>query len=103
MTLEPEPTSLGKMSGYEFSYPYIFAEIHFHWGYDSNGSEHAIGNEFFAMEAHLVHYDAKYDNYTAAVNSGDPKGVAVVAVFIAEGEDWDYNSGFDTIATNIPK
>lgn len=55
------------------------------------------------MEAHLVHYNSKYDSCTAAVNSGDPNGIAVVAVFIAEGNDSDFNSGFHTIATNILK
>lgn len=55
------------------------------------------------MEAHLVHYDSKYDNFSAAANSGDPKGLAVIAVFIAEGRDSHHHSGFETIATNIPK
>ncbi len=92
------------MYGYEFHYPYTFAEIHFHWGHDdSTGSEHAIDNEFYAMEAHLVHFDSKYNNYSTAVESGDPKALAVIAVFIASGTENDYNSGFDTIATNIPK
>lgn len=91
------------MYGYEFDYPYIFAQIHFHWGYDSMGSEHSIDEEFFSMEAHLVHYDSKYENFSAAANSGDPKGIAVVAAFITEGHDWNDHSGFEMIATNIPK
>lgn len=91
------------MYGYEFKYPYVFAQIHFHWGHDSSGSEHSIDSEFYSMEAHLVHYDSKYDNFTEAANSGDPKGLAVIAVFITEGYDWTDNSGFETIATNIPK
>lgn len=104
VTLEPEQTSLGKMYGYEFHYPYTFAEIHFHWGHDdSTGSEHSIDNEFYAMEAHLVHYDSKYSNFTAAVDSGEAKALAVIAVFIAEGYSKDNNAGFETIATNIPK
>lgn len=104
VTLEANPTSLAEVSGYEFDYPYIFAQIHFHWGYDDEtGSEHSIDNEFYPMEAHLVHYDSKYANFTAAANSGDPKGLAVIAVFITEGHDRNYHTGFDTIAENIPQ
>lgn len=104
VTLEPDRTSLARLSGYDFNSSYIFAEIHFHWGHDdSTGSEHSINNEFYAMEAHLVHYDSKYANFTEAVNSGDSDAVAVVAVLIAEGFETNVNSGFQTIATNIPK
>lgn len=103
VTLESEPKSLAEMYGYE-NYPYTFAQIHFHWGHDSTtGSEHAIEDEFYSMEAHLVHYDSKFDNFTAAVNSGEPKALAVIAVFIAEGFHMHHNAGFDTIADNIPK
>lgn len=91
------------MSGYGFDRPYTFAQIHFHWGYDEIGSEHSIDDEFYTMEAHLVHYDSKYNNFTAAVNSGDPKALAVLAVFISEGYEWNHHAGFDTIAKNIPK
>lgn len=104
MTLEPETTSLARMSGLNFDYPYTFAEIHFHWGHDNSfGSEHSIDNEFYAMEAHLVHYDSKYVNLTTAVQSGNPKALAVVAILIAEGNERSINAGFDTIARNIPK
>ncbi|XP_037043405.1 putative carbonic anhydrase 3 [Bradysia coprophila] len=104
VTLETDPTSLARVSGYEFDYPYIFAQIHFHWGYaDESGSEHSIDNEFYSMEAHLVHYDSKYANFSEAANSGDPKGLAVIAVFITEGHDWSHHTGFDTIAENIPQ
>lgn len=104
VTLESTPTSLAEVSGYEFDYPYIFAQIHFHWGYNNGtGSEHSIDDEFFPMEAHLVHYDSKYSNFSEAANSGDPKALAVIAVFITEGCDLNHHTGFDTIATNIPK
>lgn len=104
VTLQSTATSSAEMAGYEFDYPYIFAQIHFHWGYDdSTGSEHSIDNEFYPMEAHLVHYDSKYNNFSAAASSGDPKALAVIAVFITEGHDWHHHTGFNTIATNIPK
>lgn len=104
VTLEAEPRSSAVMYGYD-RYPYVFAQIHFHWGHDSTtGSEHSIDDEFYSMEAHLVHYDYKYDNFTEAANSGDRKALAVIAVFITEGhDDWHRNSGFETIAANIPK
>ncbi|KAJ6649703.1 putative carbonic anhydrase 3 [Pseudolycoriella hygida] len=103
VTLESELTSSARMYGYEQSSPYIFAQIHFHWGNDSVGSEHSINKEFYPMEAHLVHYSSKYANFSAAVASGDPTALAVIAVFITEGYYWSGDSGLETIVANIPK
>lgn len=92
------------MYGYEFRYPYILAEIHFHWSNNaSTGSEHSVNNQFYPMEAHLVHFNSKYSNFSAAAASGSPSALAVLGVFIAEGKENTVNSGFDTIATNIPR
>lgn len=104
MTLEPTLTSSAAVRGYDFDYPYIFAQIHFHWGYDDRaGSEHSVDRGFYPMEAHLVHYDSKYENFSAAASSGDPKALAVIGVFITEGYNWHHHDGFETIANNIPE
>ncbi|KAG4078122.1 hypothetical protein HA402_002173 [Bradysia odoriphaga] len=104
MTLSQQQHSKARMYGYEFCSRYIFAEIHFHWGYNaSTGSEHSVNNKFYAMEAHLVHFDSKYSNFTVAAASGDPSALAVLGVFIAEGSESSHNSGFKTIADNIPQ
>lgn len=104
VTLESSPTSSAEVYGYKFDYPYIFAEIHFHWGYEgATGSEHSIDNAFYPMEAHLVHYDSKYANFSAAANSGNPKALAVIAVFITEGYYRNQHTAFNTIVENIPR
>jgi carbonic anhydrase len=68
----PNLTSNAHMSGYGFDSPYIFGQLHFHWGPDpfSGGSEHTINGAHLPMEAHFVHYDSKYPSYTDAANSG---------------------------------
>lgn len=104
VTLQSTQTSPAQMSGYELQNPYTLAEIHFHWGRDdSSGSEHALNKRFYAMEAHLVHYNSKYESFAAAVNSSDSNALAVVGVFVASGDEGDCNAGFDTIAANIPE
>ncbi|XP_037049549.1 putative carbonic anhydrase 3 [Bradysia coprophila] len=104
VTLTQQQRPKARMYGYEFCSEYILAEIHFHWGYNaSTGSEHSINNKFYAMEAHLVHFDSKYSNLTVAAASRDPSALAVLGVFIAEGSESNYNSGFETIADNIPQ
>jgi len=52
---------------------YQFDQVHFHWG-----SEHTIEGERFALEAHLVHHEVRFDNLgeAAAVS----KGLAVLGV-----------------------
>jgi carbonic anhydrase len=60
------------MSGYGFDRPYIFAQIHFHWGEDNlSGSEHTLNDKHFPLEVHLVHYDSKYKSFAEAESSGE--------------------------------
>ena len=37
-------------------------------------------NARYVMEGHLVHYNAKYNNVSDAVASGDPHGLTVLGV-----------------------
>jgi carbonic anhydrase len=61
----------GEMAGYGFDRPYIFAQIHFHWGEDNEeGSEHTINGMHFPLEVHLVHYNSKYKSFDEAAHSG---------------------------------
>lgn len=102
MSFAQELQSKVIMCGYQLNPSYNFAEIHFHWGYNSStGSEHSVKNGFYAMEAHMVHFNSKYPNLTVAAESGDPSALAVLGIFIAEGNEKNENAGFDTIAANI--
>lgn len=71
VSLGQDPTSEGRMWGYGMpSKGYIFAQIHFHWGDDENGSEHTVAGRHLPIEVHLVHYDAKYGSFDEAAHSG---------------------------------
>ncbi|ALC48701.1 CG11284 [Drosophila busckii] len=60
---------------------YMFEQIHFHWSdSDESGCEHTLEGMKYSMEAHAVHYNAKYKDFTEAKNK--PDGLAVVAFFI---------------------
>ncbi|WAR15737.1 CAH2-like protein [Mya arenaria] len=59
---------------------YVAAQLHFHWGADNTrGSEHAINGRHYPMEMHIVHYNRKYGNFTAALKRED--GLAVLGFF----------------------
>ncbi|WAR15734.1 CAH14-like protein [Mya arenaria] len=59
---------------------YVAAQFHFHWGADdTRGSEHAINGRHYPMEMHIVHYNRKYGNFTAALKPED--GLAVLGFF----------------------
>ncbi|XP_055390151.1 carbonic anhydrase 2 [Condylostylus longicornis] len=60
---------------------YIFEQLHFHWAdHDESGCEHTLEGIKYSMEAHVVHYNSKYDNFDIAKNKND--GLLVVAFFI---------------------
>ncbi|KAI9562922.1 alpha-carbonic anhydrase [Daphnia sinensis] len=59
---------------------YYFEQLHFHWGEGSRGSEHKIDGQQYAAELHIVHYNAKYENFMEA--SGEEGGVAALAILI---------------------
>ncbi|XP_035908732.1 carbonic anhydrase 7-like [Anopheles stephensi] len=69
---------------------YIFEQLHFHWGPDDSvGCEHLIDGRVHSMEAHLVHYNARYGSFAEAFNK--PDGL-MVAAFLFEAQsnqtDW---------------
>jgi len=61
---------------------FYFHHIHIHWGsHSGQGSEHTVDGGSFPMEMHLVHYNAKYDNISAAVASEAGDALAVLGFF----------------------
>ncbi|XP_052861206.1 carbonic anhydrase 2 [Anopheles cruzii] len=66
---------------------YIFEQLHFHWGQeDGSGCEHTLEGSTYSMEAHAVHYNAKYGSFAEAVDK--PDGLAVLGFFVqAYGTD----------------
>nr|XP_040227581.2 carbonic anhydrase 2-like [Anopheles coluzzii] len=63
---------------------YLFEQLHFHWGPDDAvGSEHLLDGRAHSMEAHLVHYNARYGSFGAAL--AHPDGLAVVALWLDGG------------------
>eukprot|EP01105_Mastigella_eilhardi_P006826 TRINITY_DN18343_c0_g1_i1.p1 TRINITY_DN18343_c0_g1~~TRINITY_DN18343_c0_g1_i1.p1 ORF type:complete len:314 (-),score=81.78 TRINITY_DN18343_c0_g1_i1:61-1002(-) len=63
---------------------YKMAQLHFHWHDDPTanlGSEHKVNGNSYPMEGHFVHYNAKFDNISEALASGEQKAVSVVGVF----------------------
>ncbi|OCU02867.1 carbonic anhydrase 9 [Xenopus laevis] len=78
------PDSLLIIGG--LSQTYRAAQLHFHWGSQSDpGSEHTVNGQRFPGEMHVVHYCAEYNSVSEAATH--PGGLAVLAVFIQEGEE----------------
>jgi carbonic anhydrase len=73
VSFSPDLTSNAEMSGYGLENPYIFAQLHFHWGSENQvgGSEHTINGKQLPAEAHFVHYNSKYASFQAAIDSGN--------------------------------
>lgn len=67
---------------------YIFEQLHFHWAdTDESGCEHTLEGIKYSMEAHAVHYNAKYESFQEAANK--PDGLAVTAFFVQACGDKD--------------
>lgn len=67
---------------------YIFEQLHFHWAdHDSSGSEHTVEGGRYSMEAHAVHFNAKYKTFAEAADK--PDGLAVTGFFIQALGDTD--------------
>lgn len=67
---------------------YIFEQLHFHWAdTDESGCEHTLEGMKYSMEAHAVHYNAKYKDFAEAANK--PDGLAVAAFFVQACGDKD--------------
>jgi len=84
------------MSGGGLPNKYKFAQVHFHWGSNSgSGSEHTVDDKASAMEMHFVHYKATHDDIGAALAEGAQDSLAVIGVFLQEGES--ANPGFNKL------
>jgi len=77
------PNTAYRIAGNGLRGPYTMEQFHVHWGHaDDKGSEHFVDGNGYAMEIHMVHYDAtRYSGVAAALS--DPQGVVVVAIFVA--------------------
>ncbi|XP_055525018.1 carbonic anhydrase 2 [Wyeomyia smithii] len=78
---------------------YIFEQLHFHWGVeDDSGCEHILEGNTYSMEAHAVHYNARYGSFAEAVDK--PDGLAVTGFFVHAYGDTDCPE-FDKIVNGI--
>ncbi|KAF4522727.1 hypothetical protein B566_EDAN010934 [Ephemera danica] len=76
---------------------YILEQVHFHWGQEHSGTEHAIEGERYCMEAHLVHYKKAYGSFDAAQNQFD--GLAVIGILFSETTE--NNTSFDELVSGL--
>lgn len=64
---------------------FIPREIHFHWGHRSDrGSEHRIDGQQFALEMHIVSFNARYGSVANATTR--PDGVLVLSQLFRSAE-----------------
>ncbi|GLV42112.1 Carbonic anhydrase 3 [Carabus blaptoides fortunei] len=78
---------------------FVFEQLHFHWSEDDHsGCEHIFEGKAFSMEAHAVHYNAKYGTFAEAADKHD--GLAVVAFFIKATDD-DENPCFKKLSDGV--
>ncbi|XP_075711263.1 carbonic anhydrase 12 [Rhinoderma darwinii] len=77
---------------------YVASQLHFHWGSLAahKGSEHCIGGKRFPAEMHIVHYNAKYADFSTAMEAAD--GLAVLGIFIEIGS---FNTAYDHIISKL--
>jgi len=77
-----------------------FNSGHFHWGKEStDGSEHSIGGIKYQAEVHLLHYDAKFESVTDAL---EEPGAIIVQAFFLQYRRKD-NPDFDWLWDNLYK
>merc|ERR1712080_296420 len=61
-------------------------QVHAHWGAcTGRGSEHTVDGQEYDAEFHIVHFNTKYGTPGEAVDK--PDGLAVLGIFIKEGEE----------------
>ena len=64
---------------------YVLEQFHAHWGgCSARGSEHLVDGTAYAAELHLVFWNSIHSSFKEALSQ--PKGLAVLAVFLEEGE-----------------
>jgi len=73
------------LSGGPLTQEYKVVEMLAHWGDKAGrGSEHTISGKSFDAEIHIVHYNSKYGDPTAAMTK--PDGLAVLAILVKTGK-----------------
>jgi len=95
-------TTLGNVIGYnkkEGPTTYKLVQAHIHWaktndtinadGSSSGGSEHTFDGKSYPIEMHMVHFNDKYDDFAAALASGEEDALLVVGVMFAATADAD--------------
>lgn len=80
---------------------YRFYQLHFHWGSKNwQGSEHNVDSQRFAAEMHMIHYNTKYANITAALKKTD--GLLVWGHFIkVDRKTGVANNAFDNLLSKF--
>jgi len=74
------------LTGGPLNNEYGVAQMHAHWGSkDGVGSEHTIDGKSYDAELHIVHYNTKYGEISAAVDK--PDGLAVLGMFLKLGKE----------------
>jgi len=83
LTLANQASGLPRVwGGAEKKDRFRFYNCHIHWGTSKySGSEHRIGDERYAGEIHLVHYNEEYADLGAAVASGKSNALLVLGFF----------------------
>jgi len=103
----PAPYIIGGMMKGSFK----AESVHFHWGsIYSKGSEHAINNNRYDGEMHILHKNSKYSNLSVDAASKYPDGLAALAVFLKavpslELQKWQETKqeGLNRILNALPK
>ncbi|KAK3602213.1 hypothetical protein CHS0354_039960 [Potamilus streckersoni] len=86
VNIQGEPISI---TGGGLKDTYLVEQFHFHWGrLDQRGSEHDIDGIHSPMEMHIVHYNAKYKNFSEALDKSD--GIVVLAFLFEVGNHNDH-------------
>eukprot|EP00088_Acartia_fossae_P026938 TRINITY_DN27724_c0_g1_i3.p1 TRINITY_DN27724_c0_g1~~TRINITY_DN27724_c0_g1_i3.p1 ORF type:complete len:307 (-),score=43.64 TRINITY_DN27724_c0_g1_i3:850-1770(-) len=61
---------------------YKLAQVHFHWGqHKDTGSEHTVEGQHYPIEIHFVHYKAKHDDLSSALQNAESDTLAVLGIF----------------------
>jgi len=80
------PAEGSSLTGGALHGEYKVWQMHGHWGACSgHGSEHTLDGRQYDAEIHIVHWNTKYGTLDNAIDK--PDGLAVLGVFVEEGEE----------------
>ncbi|RWS03668.1 hypothetical protein B4U79_08613 [Dinothrombium tinctorium] len=79
---------------------YVLHHLHFHWGRKVySGCEHRINDKTCDLEAHFVHYNAKYSSFEQA--AAQPDGLMVIGVLFRVDKKADEKNGLPAISKRL--